>query len=183
MLRHQAVEDRVDIRGLVDRAIEVGGQPVDASPRSAICPTLTQPVVVPREVVAAQLDLQALQAVAANPVAQEDRIAVVGLGAGQLVRRRSGPCRRSGARPGWSRPEPGQELLGISPGERHVGARGRREEMGEVVVHIAERCTSRRSARRGARRRRRAAPGRRETQQTSAASRGTASAPGSFGRD
>ena len=30
VLVDQAVEDRVDVRGLVDRAVEVGGQPVDA---------------------------------------------------------------------------------------------------------------------------------------------------------
>ena len=45
----------------------------------AISPDLDQPGVVPRRVVAAELDLQALQPVAADPVAQQHGVAVVGL--------------------------------------------------------------------------------------------------------
>ncbi len=81
---------------------------------------LEQSVVVPVGVVAAELDLEALEAVAANPVAEQDRIAVVGLGAGQLA----GVDRVLAADqvPGGDRLGPGtdQEIL------RDIGPRTRR---------------------------------------------------------
>ena len=83
MFHDQAIEDRVDVGRVVHRAVEVDGQPVGPLVDGDLA-GLDQAVVVPGRVVAAELDLEALQTVAADPVAEQDGIAVVGLGAGQL---------------------------------------------------------------------------------------------------
>ena len=64
--------------GSLDRAVEVGREPVDALLDGDLADA-DEPVVVPGRVVAAELDLQALQPVAADPVAEQHGIAVVGL--------------------------------------------------------------------------------------------------------
>ena len=93
LLVAQPVEDLVDVGRIGDRAVEVGGQPVHAVLDRRSRPTRTSRVVVPGRVVAAQLDLQAVQAVALDPVGQQHRIAVAA-------------ARRRSVRPGPARSRP-----------------------------------------------------------------------------
>ena len=57
---------------------------VESAVRDRDLPDPREALIVPRRVVAAQLHLQAVQSVAPDPVREEDRVAVLRLGAGQL---------------------------------------------------------------------------------------------------
>ena len=123
VLLDQPVEDRVDVSGLADGAVEVGREPVDAL-LDGDPSDLEQPVVVPVGVVAAELDLEALEPVLADPVAQQDRVAVLRFGAGQVP----GVDRVLAADqvPGGDRLRPGmdQELLGETCPSNETAASG-----------------------------------------------------------
>ena len=89
----------------------------------AIWPTFTSRSY-PSRIVAAKLDLEAIQAVAANPVAEQDRVAVVGLGpVSSEVSIGSLPPTKCQA--GMvSRPRPHQEFFGITIAERDLAFLG-----------------------------------------------------------
>ena len=124
VLVEQPVEDRVDVSGLADRAVEVGGEPVDAL-LDGDPADLEQAVVVPVGVVAAELDLEALEAVLADPVAKQDRVAVLRLGPGQVPR--IDRVLAADQVPGGDRLRPGmdEELIGEPPLEGDRGPLGR----------------------------------------------------------
>ena len=75
-----AVEDAIHIGRVHDGAIEVSGEELDAERQADFGDTL-QTLEIPGGVVAAQLDLQRLQAVGLDPFVQRGRISV-----GDLVR-------------------------------------------------------------------------------------------------
>ena len=129
----QPVEDPVDVGRLGDRAVEVGRQPVDAVVDTDLADPDEAPVV-PGLVGAAQLHLQALEPVAADPVGQQHRVAVVGLVPGQLVRRQR--VEAAHEVPGGQPPERpgGEEVPRVEAGE--VDARIRLEEAGQVGVEV-----------------------------------------------
>ena len=136
LLAHQAIKNRIDIGRFLDRTVEVGGQPVHAlGERDLAYPQ--QPVMIPGSIVAPQLDLQALQAVLANPVAQQHGIAVVRFRSGKLGR--IDRVVAANQVPGWDRLGPGvdQELLGIPTRERDISPVGRLEIIIQVDVHEA----------------------------------------------
>jgi hypothetical protein len=136
LLLQQAIEHRRDVFRLLDSAIKIGSQPVDPFLDRDLA-YLRQSIVVPRAVITTEFDLEALEAVAANPVAQEDGIAVVRLAAGQLVRfdgilaADQVPCRN-----GLLNAKADEEVLGKPVRERTGGVRGRLKVMSEVEVHI-----------------------------------------------
>jgi hypothetical protein len=82
----QAVENVINVDGVVDGAIEIGGQPVDvADGGDGANPH--EPIKIPRGVVAAQFDLKTFQAVVPNPVIEENRktiLELLGWGIGLL---------------------------------------------------------------------------------------------------
>ena len=83
LLGSEPVENLVHVARLLDRAVEVGGEP-GAAPCEGEPPDAHQAVVVPGSVVAAQLDHQKAQAIALDPVRQQHRVAVIGLGTIEL---------------------------------------------------------------------------------------------------
>ncbi len=119
MIAAKPVEDPVDVGGIGHGAVEVGREPVDPFFDREI-PDLNGAGVVPYRIVAPQLDLEALQAVALDPVRQQDRVAVLGLLPGQLP----GVHWIQSAHqvPGWNtRWRCGrQEVLRVTPGKRNL---------------------------------------------------------------
>ncbi len=90
LVGRQMVADVVDVGRIGDGAVEIGAQPVDlAGQRDAA--DADQPGVVPGGVGAAQLHLEARQAILLDPVDQGHRLSVVGLAA----RPRSAPSKGS----------------------------------------------------------------------------------------
>lgn len=79
----EAVEDVVDVGRVVDRAIEVGGEPMGAFFVGDLA-DFDETRVVQGGVVAAKLHFQAGEAVAEEPVAKEDWVAVSGFRACQF---------------------------------------------------------------------------------------------------
>lgn len=63
----QTIQDGRNIRGLTDGAVEIGREPAHALARRDASDA-RQPLVIPRAVCAAQLDLEAAQAVAPDPI-------------------------------------------------------------------------------------------------------------------
>ena len=83
MVALELVEDSAHVGRIPDGAIEVGRQVGDPE-RQSETPDADDALVVPVGIIAAQLDLEAQQGVAGNPVGQQHGVAVVGLGAGEL---------------------------------------------------------------------------------------------------
>ncbi len=132
--RLQALEDLDNVNRVGDRAVEVGRERgharLDGDP-----PDLGEPLEVPARVIPPELDLQADQAVGLDPVAEEHRVTVVGLGAGQLGRRDRVLAAdevpgREGLGPGED-----QEIGGIAALEGNAGTFGRFEIVAQVGVH------------------------------------------------
>ena len=80
LVAQQLVHDLVHIRGLFDRAVEVRTQPADAIGKANATHAL-HALEVPGRIGAAQLHLEALQAIALNPVGEQHGVAVVRLAA------------------------------------------------------------------------------------------------------
>ena len=126
-------------------------------------------VVVPRGVVAAQLDLQAPQAVGADPVAQQHRIAVVAARRRSGRRARADRARRRGAR----RAAVLRAAAGSAAGAWPAKARSSSKKCARSVLRKSSPSVSK-TGRRGAGRRHRRSPDR--TANGRRARRGAASA-------
>ena len=109
----QAIQYAVHVLGIAHGAVEVGRQPQHRVARRDGAHR-RQALVVPRLVVAAQLHLQRLQAVGADPVLQQRRVAVVGLVAGEVRR--------------------GQRVEAAHQVPRHQPARRRRQVVARVAA-------------------------------------------------
>ena len=83
MVALKVIEDLAHVGRIAHGAIEVGRQVGDPE-RQSETPHADEALVVPVGIIAAQLDLEALQGVAGNPIGQEHGMAVMGFGAGEL---------------------------------------------------------------------------------------------------
>ena len=79
LLGQEVIEDLIDIRRILDGAIKIRCQPIDAVTHRNLAHA-DHAFVVPINIVSAQLYFQATEPVPLDPVSQRDGVGVVGLG-------------------------------------------------------------------------------------------------------
>src|ERR1043165_805680 len=82
-LSFQPIENTIYVSRLSDGAIEIRSQPRHQIARRNF-PHANQPSIVPGRIIPAQLDLQALQSIAANPLFEQHRIIIFRFATGQF---------------------------------------------------------------------------------------------------
>lgn len=131
----EVVEDGVDVLGVGDGAVEVGGEPVGVVFDGELA-DVDDALGVPLLVVAAEFDFEAVEAVGLDPLFEGDGVVVVGFVAGEVVGGEGVeaadevPC---GECFGWRLQEEVVKEF-VFEGDGGVGGGG--EEGGEVAIHV-----------------------------------------------
>lgn len=129
----ELIEHGGDVARIGDGAVKIGGEPLDIFVEGDLA-DFNQPVVIPGGVVAAEFYFQAFQAVALDPVGEENGVAIFGLRAGEFGRIKEVKAANKvpGAElRGWAF---GKEVGGVTSAERNLGAGGGGEKFLEVAV-------------------------------------------------
>jgi hypothetical protein len=134
VLQNQAIQDFVHISRFLNGAVEVGGKPIDA-PIGGDPTHLSETLIIPIVVIAAELHFEALQPIPLYPIGQKNGIPVIGFRAGEFgfVQKILSPNE-----------VPGHELFRCGAYEivfwelalkRDLGILGRFQVRGEIPIH------------------------------------------------